>query len=333
MLRRTAFALLVARPRRRRAPACAGRPRHHGGGHGAGTHHRLAVQQRPGGRLGREDGRRLEQGAPRPADHGPADTRGQDLRGGAERVDHRGHQRLPGLQHLARLGAAVPEAGRPRPAGRLPRRRARTSSSRTRRARRPVPLGGRQVLPAAVEEQPGDDPLQQEASSGRPDSTPSTRGWPRTGSSWTASRKIVHSGAAKAAIWPAPSSEFFQSWFDFYPAFIARERRQAARRGRQAAVRHPRRPPRRARSGGRCTGRSSRRRRPSRATRSATGKAAMATVGPWAVAAYKDSVDWGVVPVPTSDGPARRGDHAPSATRSPPRCSAPARTAPPPGTC
>ena len=35
------------------------------------------------------------------------------------------------------------------------------------------------------------------------------------------SRKIVASGAAQAAIWPAPTSEFFQSWFDFYPLFAA----------------------------------------------------------------------------------------------------------------
>jgi multiple sugar transport system substrate-binding protein len=35
------------------------------------------------------------------------------------------------------------------------------------------------------------------------------------------SEKIVSSGAAEAAIWPAPSSEFYQSWFDFYPLFAA----------------------------------------------------------------------------------------------------------------
>jgi len=35
------------------------------------------------------------------------------------------------------------------------------------------------------------------------------------------SHKIVKSGAAKAAIWPAPTSEFFQSWFDFYPLYAA----------------------------------------------------------------------------------------------------------------
>jgi multiple sugar transport system substrate-binding protein len=36
-----------------------------------------------------------------------------------------------------------------------------------------------------------------------------------------ASKKIVDSGAAPNAISPAPSSEFFQSWFDFYPLYAA----------------------------------------------------------------------------------------------------------------
>jgi multiple sugar transport system substrate-binding protein len=35
------------------------------------------------------------------------------------------------------------------------------------------------------------------------------------------SEQIVSSGAAQAAIWPAPTSEFFQSWFDFYPLYAA----------------------------------------------------------------------------------------------------------------
>jgi multiple sugar transport system substrate-binding protein len=34
----------------------------------------------------------------------------------------------------------------------------------------------------------------------------------------------------------------------------------------------------------------------------AAGKSAMTIAGPWAIAAYKDSIDWGVVPVPTSEG-------------------------------
>src|SRR6476620_1520693 len=36
-----------------------------------------------------------------------------------------------------------------------------------------------------------------------------------------ASKKIVDSGAAPSAIAPAPTSEFFQSWFDFYPLYAA----------------------------------------------------------------------------------------------------------------
>ena len=32
---------------------------------------------------------------------------------------------------------------------------------------------------------------------------------------------LVQKGARHAAIWPAPSSEFFQSWFDFYPLYAA----------------------------------------------------------------------------------------------------------------
>lgn len=115
------------------------------------------------------------------------------------------------------------------------------------------------------------------------------------------SRKIVSSGAAKAAIWPAPSSEFFQSWFDFYPAFIAESGGKQlvkdgkpqfnTEAGRKVAdfwrkLYAEKLAPKEAYPG------------------DALGEqqTAMSTVGPWAVAAYKDSLDWGVVPVPTSDG-------------------------------
>ncbi|MET7902953.1 sugar ABC transporter substrate-binding protein [Streptomyces sp. NPDC005355] len=115
------------------------------------------------------------------------------------------------------------------------------------------------------------------------------------------SRKIVASGAAKAAIWPTPSSEFFQSWFDFYPAFIAESggkqlvedgkpqfdtaagRRVAAFWRQMYAQKLA---PQEAYAGDAL----------------GEGKTAMSTGGPWAVAAYKDSLDWGVVPMPTSDG-------------------------------
>ncbi|MGW8889022.1 extracellular solute-binding protein [Streptomyces sp. NPDC055749] len=115
------------------------------------------------------------------------------------------------------------------------------------------------------------------------------------------SRKIVGSGAAKAAIWPAPSSEFFQSWFDFYPAFIAESGgKQLVEDGK----------PQFDTAAGRRVADFWRQIYAEKLAPQETypgdalndQKAAMATVGPWAVAAYKDSVDWGVVPVPTSDG-------------------------------
>src|SRR6185436_14598278 len=34
-------------------------------------------------------------------------------------------------------------------------------------------------------------------------------------------RKLVAAKAAKVAIYPAPSNEFYQSWFDFYPLYAA----------------------------------------------------------------------------------------------------------------
>ncbi|WP_037571141.1 extracellular solute-binding protein [Phaeacidiphilus oryzae] len=115
------------------------------------------------------------------------------------------------------------------------------------------------------------------------------------------SRKLVRSGAAQAAIWPSPSSDFFQPWYDFYPAFAAASGgRQLVENGRadfddpagrQVAafwreLYAEKLAPQEAYPGDSL----------------ADGKAAMATVGPWAIAAYKDSVDLGVVPVPTAKG-------------------------------
>src|ERR1035438_4700356 len=37
----------------------------------------------------------------------------------------------------------------------------------------------------------------------------------------TTAKKLVSSGAAKYAIYPAPTSEFYQSWYDFYPMYAA----------------------------------------------------------------------------------------------------------------
>ena len=80
------------------------------------------------------------------------------------------------------------------------------------------------------------------------------------------SRTIVESGAAEAAIWPAPTSEFFQSWFDFYPDVRRRERRPAAR-SRTASPPSTPTPARRSPTcGPRCTPRACRPRRRSTAT-------------------------------------------------------------------
>ncbi|WP_150307580.1 extracellular solute-binding protein [Planctomonas psychrotolerans] len=115
-----------------------------------------------------------------------------------------------------------------------------------------------------------------------------------------ASKEIVDKGIAPNAINPAPTSEFFQSWFDFYPMY-------AAETGGTQLV-----------EDGASTftsedgyavaelwktmydeGYSSREQY--QGDSFADGQSAMATVGPWAIGVY-DDVNWGAVPVPTSDG-------------------------------
>ncbi len=115
------------------------------------------------------------------------------------------------------------------------------------------------------------------------------------------SRTIVESGAAQAAIWPAPTSEFFQSWFDFYPLY-------AAETGGTQLV-----------EDGAATFDSEEGRTVAEvwATMYEEGlaqketyngdsfadkKAAMAIVGPWAISVYGEAMNWGAVPVPTSQG-------------------------------
>ncbi|WP_433166593.1 extracellular solute-binding protein [Kribbella sp. CA-247076] len=115
------------------------------------------------------------------------------------------------------------------------------------------------------------------------------------------SRKLVSSKAARFAIYPAPSNEFFQSWFDFYPLY-------AAETGGKQLV-----------EDGKATFASDEGKKVAQFWRTmyadklasqekytgdafVDGTAAMAVVGPWAIATYKGKVDWGVVPVPTSSG-------------------------------
>ena len=114
-------------------------------------------------------------------------------------------------------------------------------------------------------------------------------------------RTIVKSGAAENAIHPAPTSEFFQSWFDFYPLY-------AAETGGKLLV-----------EDGKSTFATEDGQKVAEFWKTmydeglagkeqyqgdsfADGQAAMSIVGPWAVSVYKDAVNWGAVPVPTSTG-------------------------------
>ena len=115
------------------------------------------------------------------------------------------------------------------------------------------------------------------------------------------SKKIVDSKAAPAAIQPSPSSEFFQSWFDFYPLYAAESGgKQTIEDGKAtfndeagkdvwnfwAQMYEEGYTPQEKYDG----------------DAFADKKAAMAVVGPWAIAVYKGKVNWGVVPVPTKEG-------------------------------
>ncbi|GGC93451.1 sugar ABC transporter substrate-binding protein [Tersicoccus solisilvae] len=113
------------------------------------------------------------------------------------------------------------------------------------------------------------------------------------------SRKLVKSGAVKTALWPSPASDFFQSWFDFYPFYAA------ATDGKQLV------------EDGKATfdstegkdvatfwktmyseGLSSK--EAYKGDSFADGKAAMALAGPWAIDFYGSKVKWDTAPVPAS---------------------------------
>ncbi|ASK66175.1 sugar ABC transporter substrate-binding protein [Brachybacterium avium] len=114
-------------------------------------------------------------------------------------------------------------------------------------------------------------------------------------------RKIVESGAAQAAIWPSPTNEFFQPWFDFYPLYIAQtDGMQLVEDGKStfasedglavanlwASIYSEELAPKEA----------------STDDAMATGKTAMQSAGPWAISSYKDAFPVGFMPVPTADG-------------------------------
>jgi multiple sugar transport system substrate-binding protein len=115
------------------------------------------------------------------------------------------------------------------------------------------------------------------------------------------SQTVVSKGGVRAAIWPAPTSEFFQPWFDYYPLFIAQTGGKQLVENKQPqfdsadglAVANfwhqmytSNLAPKEAAQG----------------DAFATAQAAMAIVGPWAIAQYAGKVNWGAVPVPTKSG-------------------------------
>jgi multiple sugar transport system substrate-binding protein len=114
-------------------------------------------------------------------------------------------------------------------------------------------------------------------------------------------KKLTAAKVAKYAIYPAPTSEFFQSWYDFYSMFAAESGgKQLVANGQsqfdspagQAVTQFWR-----AIYANHLAGTES-----YNGDAFADGVAAMAVVGPWAISVYKGKVDWGVVPVPTSQG-------------------------------
>lgn len=114
-------------------------------------------------------------------------------------------------------------------------------------------------------------------------------------------RTLVDSGAAPYAIYPAPSSEFFQSWFDFYPLYgaetggtlLVEDGKATFDSDAGAAVSEfwatmydEKLAGQEAYNGDSFV----------------DGNSAMTIAGPWAISYFGDDVDWGTVPVPTSKG-------------------------------
>ncbi|MFD3451904.1 extracellular solute-binding protein [Streptomyces sp. NPDC058691] len=118
------------------------------------------------------------------------------------------------------------------------------------------------------------------------------------------SRALVK-GGAHAAIWPAPTSEFYQSWFDFYPLFAAQTGKQLVEDGKAQFA-----SPDGVKAAEFWKTMYADHLAPNEQYNGdsfADGKAAMAIVGPWAVSVYGDKVKWGAVPVPTATGTAAKG--------------------------
>ncbi len=116
-----------------------------------------------------------------------------------------------------------------------------------------------------------------------------------------AAKKVTSSGAAKYAIYPAPTSEFFQPNFDFLPLYAAQTGGKGMIENGKSTLTSPEAIEvanfwKTIYSDG-LAGKEQ-----YQGDAFADGKSAMAIVGPWAIAYYGDKVKWGSVPVPTKDG-------------------------------
>lgn len=117
----------------------------------------------------------------------------------------------------------------------------------------------------------------------------------------TAARQVVAKGGVEAAIAPSPTSEYYQSIFDFYPLFAAEtggsqlledgKAQFTSEEGIRVAEFYKT-----------LYDEGLAPKEPYTSDPFAEGKSAMAIVGPWAISGYKGAVDWGVAPVPTSAG-------------------------------
>lgn len=114
------------------------------------------------------------------------------------------------------------------------------------------------------------------------------------------SRAIVDTGV-QSAIWPAPTSEFYQPWFDFYPLYLAETDGTMLVEDGKATFDS---------DAGRTVSEFwktfyDEKLSPNEASTDdamSAGTTAMQLAGPWAIPSYADTVDVGFMPVPTSDG-------------------------------
>jgi multiple sugar transport system substrate-binding protein len=116
-----------------------------------------------------------------------------------------------------------------------------------------------------------------------------------------AAQKVTSAGGAQYAIAPAPTNEFFQNWFDFYPLYIAESGGKPLVENNKATFDD---------AAGKAVAdfwaqvyaKGLAPKEKYNGDAFADKKAAMAIVGPWAIAVYGSKVNWGAVPVPTSTG-------------------------------